>query len=189
MPKPSYQELSAYFDPLQSDFYELIIPNIPGAPPGATEIIRLACQQVSLPAKLIEPVPVETAGNQLQYAGRSQYDHDVTTMMIENRNSDCHKALRNYLEFIRRHEDQTGHYKRDYAREGTLFVYDQMGKPVESFTLHGLWLSNLGEIQFDGSGSNLVMLNATWQIDYWEPADGFAGAGGSSFAQRRSFLG
>ena len=180
MAKPSIQELAAYLDPLQSDFYELIIPNLPGTGNQATRELRVACQQVSLPSKMIEPVPAEMAGNQLQYAGRSQYDHDVNIVFVENRRMSIHKSLRNYLEYIRGHERQLGHYKRDYQRDATLVVYDQMGLVIDRLTMYGLWLSNLGEYQFDGSGSNIITVNTTWQVDYWHPEDGFAGSGAVS---------
>lgn len=174
MPKVNSDELQRFGDPLQSDFFELIIPNVPGAPMGAADILRIGCQQVSLPSKLLEVVQKELAGNQLQYAGRSLTEHDVTTTFMENRNMDVHRSLRNALEFTRRQRTQVGNYKSAYARRALLNVFDQMGMQVDSFILHNLWLNILGELAFDGTGSNSVMIQATWQIDFWEPASGWS---------------
>lgn len=173
MPKVNDIELQAFGDPLQSDFFELVIPNVPGAAADAASALRVACQSVELPAKMLEVVQKELAGNQLQYAGRSLTDHDVTTTFMENRRLKIHQSLRNALQFTRAQATQVGNYKSAYARRGVLNVFDQMGLQVGSFVLKNLWLNNLGVLSFDGTASNPVMIQATWQIDSWEPAEGW----------------
>lgn len=173
MPKVNALELQAFGDPLQSDFFELVIPNVPGAAMAAASILRVSCQSVELPAKMLEVVQKELSGNQLQYAGRSLTDHDVTITSMENRNLDVHRSLRNAIEFARAQQTQVGNYKINYARRAVLNIFDQMGIQTASFILNNLWLNNLGPLAMDGTSSNPVMIQSTWQIDWWEPAEGW----------------
>lgn len=172
MAKPTLLELQALPDPAQSDHFELIIPNPPGG--GNAQALRVQCQQIALPGKSIEAVSQEVFGNQLQHAGRSTYSHDVSVTFIESRTLAIHKALRNWLEYCRRHDDQLGHYKNEYSRNVILNAFDQKGILIDEFTLYGFWPSQVPDVQFDGTASNIITIAATFQCDYWEPSGGFA---------------
>lgn len=176
MAKPTLQEMMQLPDPAQSDHFEFIIADIPGGGSGSSGSLRIQCQQVVLPGKSIEPVSQETSGNQLQHVGRSLYSHDVSITFIETRMYTAHKAIRNWIEYCRRHETQLGHYKAEYAKTATLKAFDQKGTTIEEFTLYGVWPNQLPDVQYDGTSSSIIMIAAGFQCDWWEPTDKFASA-------------
>jgi len=168
MGKPSLIELQSLPDPAQSDHYELIFPTIPGAPAGASQAFRIQCQSAALPGLNIEPGSQESAGNQLQHAGRATINHDFSITFIESRTLIIHKAIRRWMKYTRNHNTQLGHYKSEYGQNATLIAYDQKGVAVDTFQLFGVWPSAIPEYPFDGTASNIVTIAATFQIDYWE---------------------
>lgn len=180
MAKVTLTEFQGLPDPLTSDLYELVIGKIPGgassnagagggsSSTGGANALRIMCQQVTVPTKTVENVEVALAANVLQFAGRMTFEHAMNITFVENRKMDIFNTLDTWANYCRNKETQLGHYKADYSTTAELIVYDQMGKVIKTFQIHGLWINVLPEYQFDSSAANLITVGATFQMDYWE---------------------
>ena len=166
MAKVTLTELQSLPDPLTSDLYEFVIGRIPGGG-GDTNVLRIQCQQVSVPSKTIEPVNVDLHSNTVVFAGRMTFSHDMSITFVENRRMDVFKILNAWAEYCRNKQTQLGNYKADYSTTAELYVYDQIGQVVQTFRFYGLWINTLPEYQFDSSSANLITAAATFQYDYW----------------------
>lgn len=183
MAKVTLTELQSLPDPLTSDLYELVIGKIPGAAAsnatsgggslatgnnGGGNALRIQCQQVSVPSKTVEAVPVDLAANTLMFAGRMTFDHTMNITFVENRRMEIFNTLNNWAEYARNKETQLGHYKADYSSTAELYVYDQIGTVIKTFKIFGLWINVIPEYQFDSSAANLITCASQFQYDYWE---------------------
>lgn len=168
MAKVSLTELQSLPDPMTSDLYEFVIGRIPGNSGINTNVIRIQCQQVSIPSATIEPVNLELQGNSLVFAGRKVYTHDLSITFVENRKMEIFKAMAGWAEFVRQKQTQLGSYKAEYSTTATLYVYDQRGVTVSTINYFGLWISTTPEYQFDSTAANLITAACTFQYDYWE---------------------
>lgn len=186
MGKVTLTELQGLPDPLTSDLYEFVLGSIPGsAASNATSqggapatgvtgagssALRIQCQQISVPSKTVEAIPVDLAANTLMFAGRMTFDHSMNITFVENRKMDIYNTLDAWAEHCRNKETQLGHYKANYSTTAELFVYDQIGEVIKKFKIFGLWINVIPEYQFDSSASNLITCSATFQFDYFESA-------------------
>lgn len=170
MAKVSLREVQSLPDPLTSDLYEFVLGRVPGGG-GTPEVLRITCQNVTLPSKMVEPVTVDLHSSSVVFAGRAVFTHDVSITFIENRKMEVFKTLNAWSEYCRNKQSQLGHYKADYSTTAELYVFDQMGKTIQTFRMRGVWISTIPDYSFDSSSANLVTVGASFQMDYWE-ADG-----------------
>lgn len=183
MAKVTLSEIQSLPDPLTSDLFELVIGRIPGGAgsnattgggsnsTGGANTLRIQCQQVAVPSKTVEGVEVLLSSNSLMFAGRIIFEHAMNVTFVENRRMDIFNELNNWANYCRDNETQLGHYKADYSTTAQLIVYDQMGKRIKAFEIYGLWINVIPEFQFDGTAANLVLVAATFQMDYWKAID------------------
>lgn len=55
----------------------------------------------------------------------------------------------------------------NYKKPASVFLYDPSGvKVLYEFTVHGLWPSEIGNIELDISGDDIIKLSVTFQADY-----------------------
>ena len=166
MAKVSLTEIQSLPDPLTSDLYEFVIGRVPGGS-GDSNVLRIQCQQVTVPSKTIEPVNVDLHSNTVVFAGRMTFSHDLSITFVENRKMDIFNILNGWAEFVRNKQTQLGNFKADYSTTAELYVYDQAGNVVNTFKFYGLWINTIPEYQFDSSAANLITAAATFQYDYW----------------------
>lgn len=167
MAKPSLGSVMAsVVDPMLSDNYQLQFGRVPGG--GDPLPLLMQCQQATKPGATIEPVDVALFGHQIEYAGRLTYTHDLSVTYVENRRGQITTALDNWAEFIRDHRTQHGAYKIDYQSDATLTIFDQAGSVSLAYKIVNCWITAVPEIQFDGSASNLITMQATFKFDYVE---------------------
>ena len=193
MAKVNLIEMHAMTDPALSFEFELVIPRIPGQGgdliTGATirnndveaaiqeqygknlnsaSILRIFAQTVDLPDKQIEPVTVQLTGGELVYAGMTKFTHEMAVNFPERRDYVVYKAINHWVEYCRAHRTQHGHYKSEYAVDCILRVFDQKSYTVDQFKLYSVWPSNVPSISYDSTTSNHIMINVTFQVDWFE---------------------
>lgn len=164
MPKPSFGEVAAsVVDPMLSDNYMLNIPNIPiGNDVGQ---LRLQCRSAAKPGQTINAVEVQVFGHTLEYAGNLTYSHDMNVDFVENRSGQVVSLLEAWAGFIRNDESQHGAYKNEYARDGIFTIYDNKGNVVKEYKIEGMWPSQIPDLSFDGSSSQLITLSVSFKYD------------------------
>lgn len=162
-------------DPLLSDNYTFIISNLPNnlSVADPSRVLSLYCQQVQKPGETIEPVPVPLHGHEFQFAGRNTITHDLPITYVENYKMEITTILEEWVKSVRGFISQTGELKAEYAKaSGLLRVLDPSGQKVKSYTIYGLWPTQVPEIQFQGDSATLITLQTTFKYDYYEPGEG-----------------
>jgi len=96
------------------------------------------------------------------------YSHDLTVEYVENRSAQIHKILEAWGERIRNHETQHGAFKREYAVNAYLSIFDQSGATVREYTIVNMWPNTVPDTSFDGSASNIITLSVGFKYDYYE---------------------
>jgi len=164
--KPSLGDIAAAVpDPMLSDNFVLDIPNVPT---GASSVpLRMQCQQATKPGITLNAVEVQLFGHTLEHVGNLTYSHDMTVQYLENRKAQVQTILEDWAEYCRSHDTQTGAYKSEYARDAYLTIFDQKGLKVVEYVIAGFWPSQVPEVNFDGTNSQIITLSATFKYDFY----------------------
>jgi hypothetical protein len=167
MAKPNIGSIiAAVVDPMLSDNYQLAFGSVPSG--GNTMPLLMLCQQATKPGMTIEPVDVVLFGHQIEFGGRLTYTHDLSVTYVENRLNQISNTLEDWAEMIRDHETQHGAYKAQYQTNARLTIFDQAGAVTAIYKIVNCWPSAVPEIQFDGTGANLITMQVTFKYDYVE---------------------
>lgn len=165
MPKPSFGDVAAsILDPMLSDNFLLNIPNLP-MPGGFENALRMQCQSATKPGFTINAVEVQLFGHTIEYAGNLSYGHDLSVEYIENSSAQITQTLENWGKLIRSDETQTGAFKREYARDGILSIFDQKGNVVKAYRIENMWPGTIPDLAFNGSNSSSLTLSASFKYD------------------------
>lgn len=164
--KPTLGDIAAsVLDPMLSDNYLLNIPDIPGG--GNAQALRMQCTSAVKPGSTLNAVEVQVFGHTLEFAANKTFSHDMSVEYVENRQAQITTLLENWAELIRATETQTGGYKSEYARSGYFTIFDNKGKTVREYEIHGLWPSAVPDLSFQGSSSSIITLSVSWKYDYY----------------------
>lgn len=167
MPKPTLGAIqAAVVDPMLSDHYSLVFGAVPSG--GNAAPLTLLCQQATKPGMTIEPVDVVLFGHQLEFGGRLTYTHDLNVTYVENRLNQISNTIEGWAEMIRSHNTQHGAYKAEYQTNARMIIYDQAGAVTAIYKIFNVWPSTVPEIQFDGTGGNLITMQVGFKFDYVE---------------------
>lgn len=165
MAKPSFGDVAAsILDPMLSDNFMLNIANLP-MPGGFENALRMQCQSATKPGVTVNSIEVQVFGHTIEYAGNLTYGHDMSVEYVENRSAQITQTLDNWAEFIRSHDSQHGAFKREYARDGILTIYDQKGATVKAYRIENMWPTTIPDLSFNGSSSSLITLSASFKYD------------------------
>lgn len=189
--KITLENVTGLGDPLTSSLYALTFD----LPTGVTRIgagldssndeaaglegsrmLQIACQSVTLPAKTIEPTPLEVHAHTLRFTGRVTFDGVLTVTFVENRNMAIYRQLYEWQKSAKSHTTQLGLYKSQYATDATLEVFDNSGYAKAEYDIKKLWLSGLPEVPFD-QNDTLITLTATFAFDWFEQTKPIADTG------------
>jgi len=165
MPKPSFGDVAAsVLDPMLSDNFFLNINDIPGV--GTFDnALRMQCQSAVKPGMTINAVEVQVFGHTLEYAGNLTYGHDMSVEYVENRSAQITQTLEAWAEYIRSRESQHGAFKKEYARDGTLTIYDQKGAKVIEYKIENMFVTTVPDLSFNGSSASIITLSASFKYD------------------------
>ena len=167
MAKPTLGDVAAsVLDPMLSDNFLLDIPNLP-AGVGDGKPLRIQCQSAVKPGVTINAVEVQVFGHTLEYASNKTFNHDMSIEYVENRSAQITTLLENWATLIRSTESQHGGYKSEYARNAYFTIFDNKGNVVKEYEIHGMWPSQIPDLSFNGSSSNLITLSTSWKFDHY----------------------
>ncbi len=164
--KPSFGDVAAsILDPMLSDNFFLNINDIPGIGQVFDNALRMQCQSATKPGTSINSVEVQVFGHTLEYAGGMTYGHDLSVEYVENRTGQITQTLEAWSEYIRSRDSQHGAFKKDYARDGTLKIYDQKGNTVLEYKIENMFVTSVPDLSFNGSSSSAITLSASFKYD------------------------
>jgi hypothetical protein len=166
MARTSYQNLLALPDAAQQWNFDLFFPSIPGSS-GTARNITYKVRTTSLPSSKIETVPIELHGAKKQEAGRATYDHTFSCTIMETVDYQTYLTLRAWRDYMRSWKNNTGTDSTAYKVNLELDVYDNQGNVSQTFIVAGSFLTDIGDIGYDGAqGGAVIDLQLTFSFDY-----------------------
>lgn len=168
MPKPNIDEVLDIKDPLLSDNFEFLIPTVPGSEGDASRALRIQVKTAIKPGMTLEEVMYELFGHQAVHAGRLTFTHEMTVEYVENYKANITQIFEDWMEYARTTQDQSGHFKTDYATDAKFIIYDQEGEKTLTYKLVNVWPKTVQELSFDGGAATLLTSSIGLAFDYFE---------------------
>lgn len=166
MSKVTLDEVLDYVgDPLLSDNFEIIFPELP-AGVGDARVLRVQCKTASKPGTEVEQQLVELFGHATAHAGRKTYTRQLAISLQESDQMVIHDILENWHEAIRGTQTQLGMLKSEYAVPMKFIVYRQNGEVAKTYNVENVWPTQNPETSFDQSGQALEV-QAQFSFDYY----------------------
>lgn len=167
MPKVTLTDVVGLPDPMLNDNFELIFPRIPGSNDDGRNF-RLQCKSGVKPGMTIQEVEIELFGHKVKHAGRKTFSGTMSVSFVESRDGRIITSLEDWAESVRGTDSQHGTFKEEYAITATLVIYDQTGDAALTYTIYGVWPTEVPEYTFDGSGGSNITADCTFSYDYYE---------------------
>lgn len=166
MSKPSLGQIAtAIPDPLLSDNFQLNFSSVPSGDKALPLLMQ--CRTASKPGVTLNSAEVQLFGHTVEHATNKTFGHDMSVEYVENRTLDIHYILENWTNFARGTQSQHGAFKKDYARDGVLTVFNQKGDVVAEYVVVNCWPSSVPDTSFDGSSSNIISVSVGFKYDYY----------------------
>ena len=170
MARTSYAQVCGLPDAAQTWNFDLFIPSIPGF--GANNL-TYKCKTTTLPTSKIEPIKIELHGTGKQEAGRALYDHSFTATFQECVDYKTFEAFRKWRDFMRSWKKNTGTDSAAYKVNLELDVYDNGPNVVKTVILAGAFVTDIGEVSYNGAESVAVEMSITFSFDHLDDGDTF----------------
>lgn len=167
MARTSLQDVSGLPDPLLSYNFDLIFPTIPGGG-GSSRALTVKCMTTSLPGMQLEQATASLHGVEVSYAGRQIWTKTFQATFIETRDAATRKTFRRWIEFARNNSRNAGHYKKDYAVDGVMMLYDDIPAIILETKIVGMFPTQMDDVAFDGAAGTIVTSSITFSYDYTE---------------------
>lgn len=165
MAKVNLTELKSVGDPLLSDSFEIVIPNLPtGLDSEGGRNFRIQCKTMIKPGQTIEEVLQEAHGHTLRYGGRKTFSGTLSLEFIENSDLRIHRLCEDWINIVRTTEDQRGEFKAAYAVTAVLNILDNKGATRVTYEIYGFWCKSVQDLSFDGMGQ-AVPVNCEFSFD------------------------
>jgi hypothetical protein len=168
VPRTNLSEILAVPDPLYSDNFELYFPVLPagvGAGPAITGL-RVQCKSATIPGITNEAQDITMHGFKISTAGRTVFQNTMSVVYMESNSLIIQRTLRNWVNVVRDFRDQISLGKAGYTKNGELIVYNEMGVKITSYVLFNCFCSEVQDVNMDGTGANLIDINATFRYDF-----------------------
>lgn len=137
--------------------------------PFMGETFRVRCKAASMPAASVEPVIVGYQNKKMKLAGDRTFD-DWTITVYNDVNHDTRQQFidwQNIAQAIGRNIN--GETPDVYKKEATVYQLDRAGNRTRSYTIFGLWPSQISELVLDwDTGSEVEMFEIVLTLDWWE---------------------
>lgn len=130
---------------------------------------KFKCKAATMPAGVIEAVPVSYQNKKMKLAGDRTYDDWSITVY----NDQEHNTRQQFIEWQTliqaMNRNITGEYPSTYKKEATIYQIDRQGNRTRSYTIYGLWPVNIAELALDWeNASQIEMFEVTMSLDWWE---------------------
>lgn len=178
IPRTNLSEVLAVPDPLYSDNFELYFPVLPtgvGTVGAATTGLRVQCKQATIPGISNEAQDITIHGFKISTAGRTVFSNTLSVTYMESNTLIIQRTLKNWVNVVRDFRDQVSLGKAEYAKNGELIVYNELGKRITSYNLVNCFCVEVQDVNMDGTGANLIDINATFRYDFADESSNSTG--------------
>lgn len=166
MPKPSLDDVLNVGDPMLNDNFDLIFIRVPGG--GDQRTLRVQCKSGVKPGMSVQQAEMELFGHKTVHAARKTFSNSMSISFHESYDGIINTTLEDWSEMCRETDTQSGNFKRDYATNAVLTIYDQTGAEALSYTIYNIWPTEVPDAQFDGAGGTAMTVDATFAYDYYK---------------------
>lgn len=133
----TFNQINAQPDIISSERYMALFPKLPGGVTSDTLTV-LNCE-VTIPPFETAQIIVKIMGWSLAFAGRRVQQNTLSMGFFENINGSVHYSLLSWQKSCHGFLNATGMYKKDYAVDIELRVYDTTGTVSMSFRVNNAW--------------------------------------------------
>lgn len=168
MPKVNLDEAISIADPLLSDNFELVFPNLPApvAAANAIESLRIQCRTAIKPGFTLEEVLVEVFGHTIRHAGRKTVSGSMSVEYVENSQMNVYTPLEQWSDACRSFQTQAGLLKAEYAVPATFRIFSQDGTTVVAeYEITGVWPKTVPDLNFDGQSAQAIPVAVEFSFD------------------------
>ncbi len=166
MPKPSLDEVLNVGDPMLNDNFDLVFTRVPGG--GDNRTLRVQCKSGVKPGMSVQQAEMELFGHKTVHAARKTFSNSMSISFHESFDGVINTTLEDWSEMCRETDTQSGNFKRDYATNAVMTIYDQTGAEALNYTIYNIWPTEVPDAQFDGSGGTAMTVDATFAYDYYK---------------------
>lgn len=166
MPKPTLNDVKNVPDPMLADNFDLTFSSVPGG--GNNRQLTIQCKSAVKPGTTLMEVEVELFGHKVIHAAKREWSKELPIEFIEDHRGGITRQLEDWAEFVRAKDSQHGNFKRDYAVDAIFKIYDQTGAVAMEYKISNCWPKQVPDLQFDGSGGQIVQLSASFGFDHVE---------------------
>ncbi|QPI17868.1 tail tube protein [Pectobacterium phage POP12] len=130
---------------------------------------RFKCKAATMPASIVEKIPVGYQNRKINIGGDRTYDDWTVTIYSD----DAHitrNALVAWSNMVHGMGDAiTGDIPANYKKTAVVKQKNRNDGVTAQHTIIGIWPSNVGEVTLDwDSGNEVSTFETTFSIDWWE---------------------
>ena len=154
---------SGGFEPQRAFNWTLILPGV-----SDPELVRLAVEKIQMPRVSNSVIRLRFQNQDRKVAGGASVDANAITVR-DFVDKPVLKVLSDWRKQV--HDMQAGiiGYASDYKKNATVQLVDPKGEVKRSFTLEGVWPSQLSFTDLDyNSDSSEVKISMTLQVDVYK---------------------
>lgn len=181
MSRPTLTELHDYVDsPLSSEKFVVQFATIPGVGLQALENrdLTVKAQSCTWPGMSVSTLSVNLFGHTYKFKGKREAFEPITIRFFEDGKLGTYKKLRAWHEFVdNTMSGASGSNKNiggidlgaigtpGYSTTVTITPYNAIGKEAGTLILSNAWPKSIASFELDGSASNLIQIEATFEYD------------------------
>lgn len=169
------------YEPQRTNNFEFIVTNLDGilrpGPAGdetdgvfrnAQEILRVSVSSASVPHFSQEPLSVKRGNSTIKFAGTPSFgDGEVLFRDYIGANTKEILMAWQNLSYNVYTEKVSALARTNYKRDAYLIEYPpDFAAPIRRWVLHGCWVSNINEENFDNESNNLKLVTCTIPYDW-----------------------
>jgi len=145
------------------------IPSSARAVNGITpfKTLLLFCDQASLPGLQVNATPIRIFGEVRETPTEFNYE-PVTLSFYVDQKMHVKSWFDNWITSIQNGNERTFKYYDEYVcKQMQILVQDTLDQSRYQVTLYEVWPKNVGSIQLDYAGKDIMKLSVTLQYKYW----------------------
>lgn len=164
MARISFREINAQPDILDQTGFLLDLGTLPLG--GSSQNLAIKCLNCPIPGMGNEAMKVPLHGHTFGFRGRRTNPGTFSPTFYEVSDMSTLDVLRLWLEFtVGSESGNSGGYKREYAVDANLIVYDTTGKAIKAHIIEGCIIQDVPDVTMDGSSSSPVQVAPTFGYD------------------------
>lgn len=132
-----------------------------------TKVLTDLVHGITVPQNSLGHIQVRLFGGSVAFAGGRTFDNTLQATFYENVRGQGLSVIEAWKSKIRDRDGNRGR-KFVYAKNGTLEIYDTIGKTIHSVSLLNMWPMTIEYPQLDEAGSAPLEFTVTFSVDFAE---------------------